>query len=99
MEIERERLREVLLWLVDLIYTARTEVLAYQSSHLLFRVIDAEGARMLDEFLDRGRENPAPALITDHKQARAAVEQLLAEDNVDDAVEFLKNWKPGGPVV
>jgi len=96
MEIETKRLRETLLWLVDLIYRARTEVVAYQVAHTLLRVAGA--SRELDQLLEQSLKNPSPALLADHQAARDTVERLLTEEKPDAALEFLRNWKPTGPI-
>lgn len=95
MEIDKRQLREFLLWLIDLLYKARTELTAYQVAHTLLAAAGLSGE--FDQFLQQSRQNPSPALLADHQKARDTFERLLTEEKVDAALEFLRNWKPQGP--
>ncbi len=96
MDIDEKQLRELLLWLLDLIYTARTELIAYKVAHTF---LSAAGASQeLDQFLEQTRKHPSPALLADHQAAKDKVEELLNEGKVDAALEFLRNWQPKGPI-
>jgi hypothetical protein len=96
MNIETKRLRETLLWLVDLIYRARTGLVAYQVAHAF---LIAEGlSKEFDLLLAKSQQNPSPALLAEHQGARDTVERLLTEETPDAALEFLRNWKSTGPI-
>jgi len=96
MEIDKRQLRECVLWLIDMIYQARKELVAYQVAHTL---LSADGlAREFDQFLDQSRKNSSPALLADHQKARDTIERLLSEKRFDAALEFLRQWKPKGPI-
>jgi hypothetical protein len=96
MEIDKDHLREYLLWLIDLIYDARSELVAYQVAHLLLKT--AGVSQEFDQFLEQSRKKPSPAFLADYQEARDTIAKLLNEEKVDAALEFLQNWKPRGPV-
>ena len=99
MEIDKEQLREYLLWLLNLIYSARAEVIAYQAAHAAHALLKVAGVlQEFDQLLEQIRNTPSPALLADHQAARDTIERLLREERVDDALEFLRKWEPKGPI-
>ena len=95
MEISEKELREFVLWLIDLLYQARGQLVAYQVAHSL---LSAAGlGQELDQVLAQARANPSPALLADHQKARDTIAELLNAGRLDQALEFLRNWKPKGP--
>jgi len=100
VEFDKEQLREYLLWLLNLIYSARAEVIAYQAAHAAHTLLKVTGlaAQEFDQLLEQIRNTPSPALLADHQAARDTIERLLREERVDDALEFLRKWDPKGPI-
>jgi len=99
VEIDKEQLREYLLWLLNLIYSARAEVIAYQAAHAAHALLKVAGVlQEFDQLLEQIRNTPSPALLADHQAARDTIERLLREERVDDALEFLRKWEPKGPI-
>jgi hypothetical protein len=97
MEIDRDRLREFLLWLWEITQKAQAELLAHEVTFVMLK--NSGHFPQLDELLKRARENPPPELAQRHKGAREAIELFLAEPNAADAfATFLQNWKPKGPI-
>jgi hypothetical protein len=97
MDIERDKLRDFILWLWEIMEKRDAELLAYE---VTFHILKASGQfPELDLILKRARENPSPELARQHKEARETIERLLAEQNPGDALKtFLLNWKPKGPI-
>jgi hypothetical protein len=97
MEIDRDKLRQFLLWLWELTEKAQAELLAHE---VTFFMLKASGQfPQLEQLLKHARENPPAELAERHKGAREAIEQFLAEPNSADALKtFLQNWKPKGPI-
>jgi hypothetical protein len=94
MDIETKQLRETLLWLVDLYYRARTELIAYQVAHAF--LLAAGLSQEFDQLLAKSQTNHSPALLAEHQTTRYTIERLLTEEKVDATLEFLRNWKPSG---
>ena len=96
MEIDEQQLREFLLWMLDLLYQARRELISYQVAH---KLLDAAGiGQEFDQLLKQAGENPSPALLVDHQRARDTIVKFLSEEKFDAALEFLRNWKPEGSI-
>jgi hypothetical protein len=70
MDIDKKHLRDTLLWLVDLIYSARTELIAYQVAHTLLATVSE--TQTFDRLLDESRKRPSPALIAQMSLWRVA---------------------------
>jgi hypothetical protein len=97
MEIDRDKLREFLMWLWELTEKAQAELLAHEVTFVMLK--GSGHFPQLDEWLKLARENPPPELAQRHKEAREAIEQFLAEPNAAGALKtFLQNWKPKGPI-
>ena len=96
MEIDEKQLQEFLLFVIDQLYKARKELVAYQVAHTF---LSAAGvSQEFDQLLKQAQMNPSPALFADHQKARDTIAKLLTSGKLDDALEFLRNWNPKGPV-
>lgn len=97
MDIEKEKLRELLLWLWSVVEDAKTKLIAYQVAITLLKVAgQAEG---FDQFLEQALTHPSPLLLANNRAARDTIERLLGEEKPSEKLlEFLRNWKPDGPV-
>jgi len=97
MEIDREKLRDLMLWMWGFAERAQADLLAHE---VVFFILKTSGqVPQLDELLKKARENPPDELVKRQKEARETIEQLLAEQNPADALmTFLQNWKPKGPI-
>jgi hypothetical protein len=97
MEIERDKLRDFIVWLWGILEKCQADLLAHE---VTFVMLKASGQLPeLDKLLKQARDNPSPELAKRHKEARETLERLLAEQNPGDALKtFLLNWKPKGPI-
>lgn len=95
MEIDKKKLHDFILWLVDDLYKARRQLNAYQVAHTFLAA--AGLAQELDLLLEKSRQHPSPVLLADHQAAMDTIEAFLREDKLDEALEFLRNWTPKGP--
>lgn len=98
MEIDKEKLRESLLWFWGIIEKLETDLLAHK---VAFIMLKASGRiQQLDQFLEKARKNPSPVLTERHQETRETIERLLDEQDLGDALtRFLRSWKPKGPVI
>ena len=96
MEIDKKQFRELLLWFWDATEKARTELAAHQIAIMLLKAA-GEGQRF-DQFLEQTRKHSSPRLLASNREARDTIEALLAEEKTDDLLNFLRKWKPSGPI-
>ncbi len=97
MEIDKEKLRDFVLWLWGIVEKLETDLLAHE---VAFVILKASGQTpQLDELLEHARKNPSPELAKRQQETRETVERLLGEQNPGDALmRFLQTWKPKGPI-
>jgi len=96
IEIDKGQYREFVMWLVDLYYRTRHELVAHQVA-VGFLAAAGQG-QGFEQLLEQARKNPSPALLADQQAARDEITRLLTEEKCDAALEFLKKWKPGGAI-
>jgi hypothetical protein len=97
MEIERENFRELLLWLWGMVEKAETELLARDV--VIFLLKTTGQLQQFDQLLDQARKNPSQELVKRHQEMRATIEQLLGEEKPGNRLlQFLRDWKPKGPI-
>jgi hypothetical protein len=96
MEIDKKQFRELLLWFWDMTEKARNELIAHQVAIVLLKA--AGGGEGFDQFLAQTRKHSSPRLIASNREARDTIEALLAEEKPDDLLNFLRRWKPDGPI-
>jgi hypothetical protein len=96
MEIDKKEYKELLLWLWGMVERARTELIAWQVAVIFMNA--AGDGHTFDQFLEQARQHPSPRLLADHQEVRDTIESLLAEEKSADLLNFLRKWKPRGPV-
>jgi hypothetical protein len=97
MDIEKENLRELLLWFWGMVEDARTKLIAHQVAASLLRV--AGLAEEFDQLVEQALKHPSPLLLAKNQEVRDTIEKLLGEEKSSEKLlEFLRNWKPEGPV-
>jgi hypothetical protein len=96
MEIDKKQYRELLLWFWEMTEKARTELSAHQVA--IFFLKAAGEAQGFDQFLEQARQRSSPLLLAEHRGVRDTIEKFLAEEKPDDLLNFLRKWKPSGPV-
>lgn len=96
MEIDPQLLEEFTLWLLDLYYRARTELVAYQVAAHLLRMAGLDEA--VDRALEGSRNNPSPTLRADHQKVRDIIARILQTEKADELAKFLRDWKAKGPL-
>ena len=96
MEIDPQLLEEFTLWLLDLYYRARSELVAYQVACDLLRRAGLN--EVVDRALAESRNNPSPALRADHQKARDTIARILQSEKADELAKFLRDWKAKGPL-
>jgi hypothetical protein len=97
MEIDKSQLRTLLLWFWGIIEKTESDVLAYEVTFALLK--SSASFPEIDTLLATARSNPSPELQKRHRETRATIERLLAEQNPGDALmKYLQNWKPKGPI-
>jgi hypothetical protein len=96
MEIDKKKLRDLLLWFWGQTEKAQTDLIAHQVAITLLKA--AGEAQGFDQFLEQTRKHPAPRLLAMHQEARDTIEALLHEEKTDELLNFLRKWKPRGPI-
>jgi hypothetical protein len=97
MEIEKDKLRDFLLWLWGIVEKLETDLLAHEVALVALK---ASGQFLqLDQLLEQARKNPSPELAKRNRETRETIERLLGEQTPGDALmRFLQTWKPKGRV-
>ena len=97
MQIDKDGLRDFLLWVFDHYAKAEAELNAYQA---VFLMLKATGAfPELDRLLEKACENPSLKLQQIHRERRETILKFFEDADLDEALRnFMKNWKPTGPV-
>lgn len=97
MEIDRDKFRELLLWVFSGLERAEKELLAHQATFVLLKASGEFGD--LDQVLQKAREQATRGVEKKHEEIRELIHKLLDPANKDQALEqFLREWKPKGPV-
>jgi hypothetical protein len=96
LEIDRDQLRELLLWLWGSIEKSQRELNAYQTVVSLMAGmsgLEGETERLFHQAL----AHPSPALDARLQAVRDTIEKFLREETPDPRLlEFLRSWEPGG---
>jgi hypothetical protein len=97
MEIDSEKLKDVVRFMFDNLKKLETELIAHR---LVFEAARLALQIPTAEHLESARHNPAVAQQMDEKYHKLVESVLIAIDAAksgQDLVELLRTWKPSGP--
>ena len=96
MELDKDKLRDLLLWLFNGVEKIEKELLAYK---VAFLFLNATGQIVdLQQILDLARKNSAAALDRKYTELRELIPKILDQANADqDLDKLIRQWKPTGP--
>lgn len=96
MEIDKKQLLDLLLWFWEKTEKAQADLNAHQVAITVLKL--AGNAQEFDQVLEQARQHPSPRLLAIHQEVRDTIEALLHEEKTDELLNFLRKWKPSGPI-
>src|SRR5262245_1865256 len=96
MDIDKDKLKRIMLWFVQNMQNLETELLAYKTLCFYLK----PEIPNLDESLQIARESPdiKETIAQRYRPIREKLDQLIDAIQLDqDLDEFLRQWKPTGP--